>query len=59
MQPDHPTQSTVDERAAAALARVEARIRIAVESAPPLPADLQTRLVELIRAAPHEGATAA
>ena len=38
-------------REALAVARVEARIADAVEHAPPLPADLSIRLIELIRTA--------
>lgn len=47
-----PDDSRLPElRRVLALARVEERVRAAVESAPPLPADLRTRLVELIRSA--------
>lgn len=38
-------------RRALAVARVEDRVRAAVESAPPLPIDLADRLVDMIRSA--------
>lgn len=49
--PDNP-EVAAEGRRVLAIARVEARIAAAVQDAPPLPADLQRRLIELIRSVP-------
>lgn len=48
----HPDdrEAIAEARRQLAVARFEERIRAAVESAPPLPDDLQARLIEMIRA---------
>ena len=49
-KPDDP--ELIAARRDLAVARVEARVAQAVADAPPLPEDVQRRLVELIRSAP-------
>lgn len=44
-----PNADLSDLRRELALARVEAKIAAAVETAPPLPPDVENRLVEIIR----------
>lgn len=46
-KPDDP--DLLQARRALAIARVEQRVREAVESSPPLPADVEARLRDLIR----------